>query len=202
MIRQLRFIAPIVAMVMASPCFAAYTVALKTYNSGGGETSVFALGDVVTVSLVAEDTSGSFTGLASTSASILATTTDADDYSNVTYNAALGTGITVDGPPLNTDIVGLSDGASFGTSGAAVDLANPVEVFSFDFTFDGPGDTTIRLTDFILTDVTGADIGFEAAGSITSATVTAVPEPTTFAVLGLLSAGAGVRTYRRRKLRQ
>jgi len=199
MITKLRFVAPLVAVLMVSPCFAAYTVSIKTFDSGGNEEDTFAFGDTVTVGVFADDLSGAFSGLTATSARILATTTDGDDYAAPVYNPLLGTGLTIDGPPLGADLLGFTDGAFFGTSGTAVSIPNTLEVFTFDFTFDGPGDTTFRLTDFALSDATGQDVAFTPNGSIVSATVTAVPEPATFAALGLVTAGAGIRRYRRRK---
>ncbi|EKK02699.1 secreted protein containing PEP-CTERM bacterial domain protein [Rhodopirellula baltica SH28] len=205
---SIRFLTFIALLAVCSAAQAGLTFELRPVDLAGDPTSSFVLGDTVTIRLVATNSDpagptidfGTDT-LDGFNAQITATTNDADEAvpGGFTFNNGFSTpGSGGFGTASGAFSVGAAD--VFAVAGTAPFSISPPEVLAeFSYTADVLGDT-----DFGFSAISAFNTAaFTDAGEVnpvligTSVNVTAVPEPASFAILGIV--GTGVVAIRRRR---
>lgn len=205
---SIRFLTFIALLAVCSAAQAGLTFELRPVDLAGDPTSSFVLGDTVTIRLVATNSDpggpaidfGADT-LSGFNAQITATTNDADEAvpGGFTFNDGFSTpGSGGFGTASGAFSVGAADVVA--VAGLAPFSISPPEVLAeFSYTADVLGDT-----DFGFSAIPAFNTAaFTTAGEVnpvligTSVNVTAVPEPASFAILGIV--GTGVVAIRRRR---
>ena len=185
----------LITCVLLGLCALPAAAGLKVVGSTNKSSYLPGESGTVTLSLIAD---------AGTSESINLIGTDAPGAPVIGYNGA--TAPTITNGPLGAQPVGspfiafeFADGWSTPTFlPTPIGDTTPVPFVLFDFVVGGVGtyDLSIDNIEFFLNDT----ISSSFSGIVPGATVTAVPEPSSFLFLGLVGAGVGgVQYYRRRK---
>ena len=206
---SIRFLTLFALSLVCSAAQAGLTFELRPVDLLGDPTSSFVLGETVTIRLVATnsdptgpaidfgtDTLGGFV------AQITATTNDADEAvsGGFTFNSGFSTPGASGFEGAGGAFSGGSGANVFADPGTAPFSISPPEVLAeFSYTADVLGDT-----DFGFSAISAFNTAtFTNAGEVnpvligTSVNVTAVPEPASFAILGIV--GTGVVAIRRRR---
>ena len=197
----------VLAITVVSTVQAGFNFEIRTFN-GAVAQSTFNLGDTVTVRLFAVDIAGPNADFATQNITnfntrLFASTTDLDPATVPTYNAGFNAGSFTSGA-FNGG-TGRILSANAGVGGFSANLS-PLQLAEFTYGVNVLGQTTISFDANPAISTLGyqtlGDTGptlSSSPGQLSGATVTAVPEPTTIALLGLVAAGFGVRQLRRKK---
>lgn len=201
----------VLAITVVKPVEAGFNFEIRTFN-GAVPQSNFNLGDTVTVRLFAVDTAGTNPDFATQNITnfntrLFASTSDVDlptppvTPPPPTYNAGFNAGSFTSGQFFGGTGRILSANASAGGFLAT----SPLQLAEFTYAVNVPGPTTISFDP----NPAISTLGYQTLGAagptlssspgqLTGATVTAVPEPTTIALLGIVAAGFGLRHLRRK----
>lgn len=196
----------LLAMTVVNTVEAGFNFEIRTFN-GAVAQSNFNLGDTVTVRLFAVDTPGANADFATQNITnfntrLFASTSDVDPATTPTYNAGFNAGSFTNGTFFGG--TGRILSANAGAGGFAA--TSPLQLAEFTYTVNVVGPTTISFDP----NPAISSLGYQTLGAagptlssspgqLTGATVTAVPEPATIALLGVVAAGFGIRQLRRRK---
>ena len=182
---------------------AGFNFQLSTFNGATPQTN-FNLGDTVTVRLFAIDTAGSNPDFATQNITnfntrLFASTSDVDPATAPTYNAAFSAGSFTSGQFFG----GTGRIMSANAPAGGFTATSPLQLAEFTYLVNVAGPTTISFDPnpaiSSLGFVSGAGgAGSASPGQLNGATISAVPEPSSIALLGLFAAGLGVRQLRRK----
>jgi hypothetical protein len=191
-------------MAIANRVEAGFSYQVATFN-GAVAQNTFNLGDTVTVRLFAVDTAGPNVNFAtqnvrSFSAQLFASTTDLDPASSATFNPSFNAGNFQSGSFFTgRNLTASAVSSGFAVSGSQLQLAEFTYVASVlgqtNISFGNPSNNSLEHLTF---GSTGPEISSNP-GAFIGATVTAVPEPTSLALLGFVAAGYGLRRLRRKR---